>query len=111
MSETKSATINDDDLLSTAEASRLTGMSDSTIKRWITDGTLPGIRLGPRVLRVRRGDLRTIARPARPVVVHSRRTEADLTPEQRDVILNVLRPVYRRMLAEQAASTTGGTRP
>lgn len=99
----------DDDLLSPAQVARDTGMSVNTIKRWIADGTLTGVRLGPRVLRVRRGDLRAIERPARPttgVAFPRRFTEADLTPEQRDVILNVLRPVYRQMIAEQ--TTTGG---
>lgn len=32
-------------------------VTDKTVRRWITDGQLPSVRLGPRTLRVRESDV------------------------------------------------------
>lgn len=48
------------------EAARILGVSQSTIWRWIDRGDLPAVRVGRRHVRIRRGDLPNVVRPARP---------------------------------------------
>ena len=49
------------DLLTLAEASRMLGLSDKTIRRYIASGTLTGYRIGPRALRVDALEVRSLA--------------------------------------------------
>lgn len=55
----------DDDLLSVAEAATRLSVSQLTVRRWIAAGTLPAVRYGSRIIRVRRADLDALARPVR----------------------------------------------
>jgi excisionase family DNA binding protein len=55
------------DLLSTQEAAALLGVAAVTVNRWIRIGTLPAVRVGPRLVRVRREDLGALLSPARPL--------------------------------------------
>ena len=48
--------------LTLAEAARLTRQSVKTIRRRVSDGTLPAYRLGPRSIRVRLDELEAAAR-------------------------------------------------
>lgn len=45
------------DLLTYTDAARLAGVSRRTIERWVHDGQLDPVRLGPRTVRIRRGDI------------------------------------------------------
>jgi excisionase family DNA binding protein len=51
------------DLIDVNDAAALVGVSHWTIRRRISDGSLPGFRFGPRTLRVRRGDVVALLRP------------------------------------------------
>lgn len=48
--------------VSIAEAAEYAGVCSKTIRRRIADGTLPGYRLGPRLLRVDLDELDTVMR-------------------------------------------------
>jgi excisionase family DNA binding protein len=45
-----------------AEAAAYADVSTRTIRRWIAAGTLPGYRVGPRLIKVDLGDLDHLAR-------------------------------------------------
>lgn len=51
------------DLIDVKDAADMVGVSHWTIRRRISDGSLPGFRFGPRTLRVRRGDVVALLRP------------------------------------------------
>lgn len=61
------STAADTDLLTTAEAANLLNVSPVTISRWVKQGRLTAYRIGPRVVRIRRGDLEALLHPASPV--------------------------------------------
>ncbi len=48
-----------------AEAATLFRVSKPTVWRWIASGRLPAVRVGPRLIRIRRVDLRQLDQPAR----------------------------------------------
>ena len=54
-----------DDLLTIAEAAELLSVSAVTVSRWRRQGRLPTLKVGPRAVRIRRGDLALLARPYR----------------------------------------------
>ncbi len=51
------------DLLTVAQVCRAYGVSRTTLWRWIRDGRLAADRLGPRSLRIRRGDVERLLVP------------------------------------------------
>lgn len=51
------------EFLSGEEAARLLDCSPRTVRRFIASGRLPGFRVGPRLLRVRRSDLESLLQP------------------------------------------------
>lgn len=53
----------DDDLLTIAEAAELLKVSAVTVSRWRRQGRLPTLKVGPRAVRIRRGDLDRVALP------------------------------------------------
>lgn len=52
-----------DDLLTIAEAAELLKVSAVTVSRWRRQGRLPTLKVGPRAVRIRRGDLDRVALP------------------------------------------------
>jgi excisionase family DNA binding protein len=52
-----------DELISIQAAAHLQHVSHMTIRRRIADGSLPGYRLGPRLVRVKRSDVVALLRP------------------------------------------------
>ena len=58
-------TANPDDLLTIAEAAELLSVSAVTVSRWRRQGRLPTLKVGPRAVRIRRGDLALLTRPYR----------------------------------------------
>lgn len=56
---------NPDDLLTIAEAAELLSVSAVTVSRWRRQGRLPTLKVGPRAVRIRRGDLALLTRPYR----------------------------------------------
>ncbi len=57
------ATNEDADLLTVAEAARLLKVSRITLHRWLKHGRLPAYHVGPKAVRIRRGDLATVMTP------------------------------------------------
>ncbi len=53
-----------DDFLTVAEAAALMRVAPSTIRRWIRTGDVPGYRLGPRRVALKRGDLAALVTAA-----------------------------------------------
>ncbi|ETD31217.1 excisionase [Williamsia sp. D3] len=53
-------------LLSMAEVADELGMSVITVRRWISTGKLPAVRVGDHQIRVRRGDLESVMTPIQP---------------------------------------------
>jgi excisionase family DNA binding protein len=51
------------DLLTVAEAADLLKVDRSTVRRWISGGSLPAYRVGQRFVRVRRADLAAVISP------------------------------------------------
>lgn len=56
----------DSEYCTVAEAARLLHVSKATVWRWIGAGRMPAVRMGSRVVRIRRGDLCRIAEPTGP---------------------------------------------
>jgi excisionase family DNA binding protein len=50
-------------LLSLTEAADFGGVTTRTIRSWIAAGHIPGLRLGPRLIRVHRSDLEALVNP------------------------------------------------
>ena len=77
------------DLLTMREAAELLKVSEGTVARWLKQGRLPGYRVGPRAVRVRREDVERLAEPVAPrsgsrveigdgsIRTSQRRTDAD----------------------------------
>ncbi len=53
-----------DDLLTTKEVAAKARVSTVTVTRWMHDGTLAGIKVGPRTFRFRRSDVEALLAPA-----------------------------------------------
>lgn len=53
----------EDDSLPVPAAAHLVGVSESTIRRWISDGLISAERVGPRLLRVHRSSLENVRHP------------------------------------------------
>ena len=53
----------DADMLTTAEVADLCRVSNSTVTRWLADGRLPGVKVGPRTFRFRRSDVEALLTP------------------------------------------------
>jgi excisionase family DNA binding protein len=47
------------ELLTVEEVAEALRVDDATVRRWIADGRLAGVRLGPKLLRVKASDLAT----------------------------------------------------
>ncbi|MGD9891357.1 MAG: helix-turn-helix domain-containing protein [Dehalococcoidia bacterium] len=87
-------TINQDaELLTIAEAAAVVKVGRSTVNRWLRDGRLRAYRVGPRAVRIRRGDLFGIMTPAHHVDDARKGGE----PPDAD------RPTIRPLTDEQAA--------
>jgi excisionase family DNA binding protein len=98
-------TINQDaELLTIAEAAAVVKVGRSTVHRWLRDGRLRAYRVGPRAVRIRRGDLIRIMTPMH----HADDTRKGGEPHDSD--LPTIRPLtdeqvtrQRRALKESAA--------
>lgn len=56
-------TVNAPTYMSLKEGAAFLGMSEMTLRRRVSDGTLRAVRIGPRAIRVRADDLESLARP------------------------------------------------
>lgn len=52
------------DFLTTREVAQRYGVHPATVRRWVSDGRLPAVRVGPRQLRIRVADLAQVVRAA-----------------------------------------------
>ena len=52
--------------MSIAGAADVLGVHAHTIRRWIASGTLPAVRVGPRLYRIHTNDVARIGRPVLP---------------------------------------------
>ena len=52
----------DEELLTITEVAQIAKLSTQTVRRHIKDGVLPALRLGKKMIRVRRGDLQHVLR-------------------------------------------------
>jgi excisionase family DNA binding protein len=56
-------TDHDSELLTIAEATRLLKVGRTTLHRWLKAGRLPAYHVGPKAVRIRRGDLTAMLKP------------------------------------------------
>jgi excisionase family DNA binding protein len=49
--------------ISVAEAARRAGVHPRTMRRWVSEGTITGYRIGPRLLRVSTADVDKLLAP------------------------------------------------
>ncbi|MBI4505056.1 MAG: helix-turn-helix domain-containing protein [Chloroflexi bacterium] len=84
----------DMELLTVAEAAELLKVSAVTLRRWLRQGRLPAYRLGPRQVRVRRGDLAALLVRQQPAEVRQP------APEMR--IATALEEALRPLSADEA---------
>lgn len=54
------------EMISVDDAARALNLNTSTIRRWIKDGTLPALRVGGKILRIKRTDLQALLDPVCP---------------------------------------------
>jgi excisionase family DNA binding protein len=87
------------ELLTIREAAEVLRVSEVTISRWIKQGRLPALRVGPRAIRIRRDDLDKVVTPA---------------PESADSDSTSVRTVYgldlRPLTEEEIAQQLGALR-
>ena len=92
------ATNQDTDFLTVAEAAKLLKVSTLTLHRWLKAGRLPAYHVGPKAVRIRRGDLAAVLTPAYRQEV-TPMTEAHPTPIQ-----VTLRPLSENEVAQALAA-------
>src|SRR5438045_2636192 len=68
------------DWLTISEAARLLKVSRGTLARWLRTGRLPSYHVGPKAVRIRRGDLAAVVTPVRRDAVQP--TEDPMSTEQ-----------------------------
>lgn len=61
--EGDATTATDSDLLTIAEATRLLKVGRTTLHRWLRSGRLRAYQVGPKAVRIRRGDLQAVMKP------------------------------------------------
>ena len=59
--------------LNLVEAGQYLGVSEGSIRRWISDGRLSAVRVGPRLVKVRLEDLDLLVQPIIPPAAAPRR--------------------------------------
>ncbi len=108
----------DAELLTVAEAAKVLRVSTVTLHRWLKAGRLPAYHVGPKAVRIRRGDLKTVVTPvaggevmpmteAQPVRIHtSLDTIKPMTDEQQRRALDALK-ASQESLARQRARRGG----
>ena len=100
------------------EAARFLDVSPSTVWRWIQAQKLPAYRVGPKNIRIRKGDLETLIRPVRvgrqKVTVAKGKKEGQLYlpgPEEvQDIWANYDPQRVRRGLQKSAGALAGADR-
>ena len=103
----------DEEYVSIAEAARLLGVHPTTIRRWMTEGSLAGYRVGHRRILLKRADLSRLITPARgterqppPVRMKEGPIRARLTEEEQREALEAMEAADR-LRAEMAARYPG----
>ena len=96
-----------------AEAAKELDVSPSTVWRWIAAKRLPAYRVGARKIRIRKDDLATVVRPARPLELDEpksvtgyssvRPSEEELT-RRREVVTRILANQKGRSIAPLTAA-------
>ncbi len=61
-----SAASDDSELLTTKEVADQLRVSTVTVTRWLADGHLVGVKVGPRTFRFRRSDVEALLAPVEP---------------------------------------------
>jgi excisionase family DNA binding protein len=92
------ATDQDIHMLTIAEAAALLKVGRSTVNRWLRDGRLPAYRVGPKAVRIRRGDLERIMMPM------SQAGKEPMGDEGRNDVRATIRPLTNEQAAEQRAA-------
>lgn len=79
-------TSSDTELLTVAEAAQILKVSIVTLHRWLKQGRLPACHVGPRAVRIRRGDLEQVMTPLP-------RPAAPAAPTQLPGLVPAIRPL------------------
>lgn len=70
------------EFLTVAEVAELLRLNQQTVRDWVDDRTLPGVRVGPRRVRIRRSDLDAFLAAGSPAAgPHEDRQTPDPEPE------------------------------
>jgi excisionase family DNA binding protein len=90
-----------DDFVTVREAAETLGVSPSTVWRWVDAGKLPASRVGPKAIRIRRGDVEDAVRPRHLTAAHAgeMRIYTDINEALRHLTPEEVRRA-RRALAE-----------
>jgi excisionase family DNA binding protein len=111
-------TTDDSELLTIAEATRLLKVGRTTLHRWLKSGRLRAYQVGPKAVRIRRGDLNTVmkltygegvtdVKEAQPIPVQTTLAAIHpMTEEQKQRALAALE--QSRQLGERILARRGG---
>ncbi len=75
--------------LTIAEAADASSVTPKTVRRWIAAGLLPAVRLGPRVVRIREGELSALGQPLTVARVTALPRAFRLTAAERLILLTL----------------------
>lgn len=69
-----------DEYLTVTEVAELYGVSEKTVRNWISEGKLEARRIGPRIIRIEAGSLHMLSEPVQYRGYQSRRTRRASDP-------------------------------
>lgn len=69
-----------DEYLTVTEVAELYGVSEKTVRNWISEGKLEARRIGPRIIRIEAGSLHLLSEPVQYRGYQNRRTRRAADP-------------------------------
>jgi excisionase family DNA binding protein len=101
------AATHDDELLTIDDTARLLKVSRMTVHRWLKAGRLAGVRVGPKAVRIRRGDLVRAMQPLAAAPGTADQSRATVHPDIASIPPPTDDEVRRTLAAIDAARALG----